>query len=85
MPGRCGSCVRSPGQAAAAVQPGDGALHNPALWPRHELGSVRPLDDLDVDLAAHPGNACLELRPGVAIVGVELEQERVEIEQGGHH
>jgi hypothetical protein len=45
---------------------------------------VRALDDLDVDLRAGGGKAIAELRPLVAAVGVELEQERVEAEQRTH-
>ena len=73
------------GQAAAPVQPSNGALYDPAFRQHHELARVRALDDLHVDPAADPGQSLLELRPGVAAVGVELEQERIQPEQGGHH
>ena len=74
------------GQAAAPVQPRDGALHDPALGQHHERACrrIRALDHLCVDLPADPGETCLELRPRVAAVGVELEQERLQAEQGGH-
>ena len=74
-------------QAATAVQPSDGALHDPALRQHHELacGRVRALDDLDVDLATGPGETCLEPRPAVAAVGVKPEQERIQPEHGRHH
>ena len=80
------------GQAAAAGEPGDRALDNPALGRRrsrfrrrsrwksrrrehHELTRVGPLDDLDADLPADFTHPLLELRPRVATVGIELQQE----------
>ena len=63
------------GQPAASVQPGDGALDDPALGQDDELAGVGSLDDLDVDRAADPAQAEPELRPLVATVGIELQQE----------
>ena len=74
-----------PGQPAAAVQPGDGALDDPALGQEHEaLRGIRALDDLHLDLARDPGQPGLELRACVAAVGIQLERERLRPEQGRH-
>src|SRR5271165_7411281 len=72
------------GQSAAAVQPADGPLDDPALGQDHELADVRTLDDLDIDLSASAAEPPLEFRPLIAIVGVELQQERKHAKQRGH-
>ena len=46
-----------------------------ALGQYHELARVAAPHDLDVHLSACPGKALLELRPLVARVGVELQQD----------
>ena len=79
------------GEAAATVQPSEGPLDDPAFGQNGEtlrrgyLGLIGSLDDLDVDPAADPSQAGLEAWSLVSAVGVELEQERIEAEQGGHH
>ena len=46
--GTLGSCFHILGQAAVAVQPGEGALDHPTAGQQDKaLGSVRPFDDLD--------------------------------------
>ncbi len=73
------------GQPAASVQPGDGALDDPALGQDGEaLGRVRALHDLHLHLPRDLGQPGLELRACIAAIGIELEQERVGAKQGGH-
>src|SRR5918994_160338 len=72
------------GQAATAVEPGDGPLDDPALRQHDELVAVGALDDLEVDPAADGAQPGLELRASVAAVGVEFQQERVQPEQRPH-
>jgi len=82
---------------AAAIEPADGPLALPpdarqwfACKPREGLGqdnafgNIRPLDDLDVDLASHLLHTLLDLRSLVAAVGVEFQQGRVSTEQRAH-
>src|SRR6516225_9651435 len=65
------------GQSAAAAEPGEGAFDDPAFWQSDEpFGLVRSLDDLDVDTLENALHRALELRPLVARVGIELDQER---------
>src|SRR5271170_1235514 len=71
-------------QAAAAIEPGDGPLDDPALGKHDEPACIGTLDDLDVDLSADAGQAVLEFWPLVAAVGVELDQERKRSEQARH-
>jgi hypothetical protein len=63
------------GQAATPVEPSDGSLDDPALGQHHELTAIGSLDDLDVDLAEDRRQSFLELRPPVATIGVEFQQE----------
>lgn len=72
------------GQAAAAVEPADGALDDPSLGQHDELVQLGSLDDLDVDVPAGSSQPLLEYRPLVAAVGVELQQEREQPEQRAH-
>ena len=73
------------GETAAPVEPGDGPLDNPALRQDGEaLRHVRTLDDLHLDLPHGPLQTALELRPLVATVGVELEQEGMEAKHARH-
>src|SRR3954452_7476722 len=59
--------------------------HHPSLGQDGEaFGHVRSFDDLHLDLAQGATQAGLELRAGVAAIGVELEQEGVEPEEAGH-
>ena len=59
-------------EMAAAVQPGDSALHNLALRQYHELARVAPSHDLNVHAAADPGQALLELRSLITAVEVKV-------------
>jgi hypothetical protein len=52
------------------VEPGDGALNNPALRQHDELAQLGPLDDLEVDLAAGRAQPGLEIDALVSAVGV---------------
>ena len=58
------------GQTPAAVQPRDGALHDPTLRQYDEFAAVAAAHDLDVHSPAHPSQTLLELWPLVATVGV---------------
>jgi hypothetical protein len=70
------------GQATAAIEPGDGALDNPAFGQDEEtLGLVGAFDDFDVEPAQRPGRGVLELRPLITAIGIELAQEREPAEQ----
>ena len=78
-------------EASAAVQPREGSLDDPAFGQYGEarpcgcLGLVGSLDDLHLDLSAGAAQTGLEARSLVSAIGIELEQERIEAEQGGHH
>ena len=73
------------GQPAAAVEPADGSLDDPAFGQYREgLCSIRSLDDLQVHLTQDAAEGSLELRSLVASIGVELEKERIEAEQTRH-
>src|SRR5208282_3349936 len=73
------------GQSAAATEPGQGAFDDPALGQGDEaFRLIRPFDDLDVDARQNAFHRALELRPLVAGVGVELDQERKGAEQARH-
>jgi hypothetical protein len=72
------------GETAASVEPGDASLDDPALRQHHELADVAAFDDLHVDLVADRSQSLLELRPLVAAVGIELEQERKQAEHCAH-
>ncbi len=60
------------GQPAAAVQPGDGPLDDPAARQHGEAPrGIRPLDDLHLDLARDLRQPGLELRACVAAISIE--------------
>src|ERR1700733_14710179 len=60
-------------QVAAAVQPGKGSLHHPALGQHDKaLDLIRALDDLDVHLCEHGPHRRLEPGSLAATVAVEL-------------
>jgi hypothetical protein len=48
------------------------------------VAPVITINDLDVDLLADPAHVLLKLRPLIAAVGVELQQEREQAEQRAH-
>src|SRR6266568_2869220 len=71
------------GQPAAAVEPGEGALDDPAFGQDEEaVGLVGALDDFDIDPTQHFGDGLLELGSLITAIGIELEQEREHAEQG---
>jgi hypothetical protein len=73
-------------QPAAAVEPGEGALDDPALGQDDKpLCRLAALDDLEADPAADAAQSALELRPLVAAVGVELAREGMQAKERAHH
>ena len=82
-----GCTTRSTCNAASrpGARPGDGAFDDPALGQHHEFARVTAPHDLDVHLSAGTGQALLELRPLLARVGVELQQEGIQPQQRRHH
>jgi hypothetical protein len=72
------------GQAATSVEPCNGSFDDPAFGQHHELADIGSPDDLHVDVAADSGQSVLELRPLVAAVGVEFQQEGKRAEQRAH-
>ncbi len=74
------------GQAATAIEPGDGALDDPSLGQdRKALCCIGTLDDFHVDLPEDFANGGLKDRPLIAAVGIELQQEWMQAKQCGHH
>jgi hypothetical protein len=72
------------GEPAAAVQPGDGALDDPAFgFDDEAFGTITPFDDLDCQAAHRFGNTVLEDRSCIGAVGKQLAQERELSEQSG--
>jgi hypothetical protein len=62
------------GQAAAAVEPRDGAFDDPSLGQdRKDLCDIGALDDLQVDLPEDFAKGRLKDRPLIAAVGIELQ------------
>ncbi len=49
------------------------------------MGSIRALDDLHIDVTQDPPESVAELWPLIAAIGIELEQEGIQAEQGRHH
>ena len=71
------------GKTATAIEPGEGAFDNPSTGQDDEpLGSIRALDDFDLDLREDPSDGLFEDRPLIAAVGEQLAQERVKAKQG---
>jgi hypothetical protein len=74
------------GQAAAAIEPSDGALDDPSLGQDGKaLCCIGTLDDFHVDLPEDFANGGLKDRPLIAAVGLELQQEWMQAKQCGHH
>ena len=75
------------GQPAASPEPGKCSLDDPAFGQNDEtMGRlVRTFDDLDVHLAHDGSERALEFGALITTIGIELQQERIETEQRGHH
>jgi hypothetical protein len=64
------------GEPATAVEPGDGALNDPALgFHDKAFDVVGAFDDFDLQVWHDSGDAVLEDRAGVGAVGEQLPQE----------
>jgi hypothetical protein len=73
-------------EAAAAIEPCDGALDHPPLWQdRETLGAIGTFDDLHVDLLKYLVEGVLEDRPLLSSIGVESQEERIHAEQSSHY
>src|SRR6266478_9982053 len=71
------------GESAAAVEPRQRALNNPALGQHHEsLGLIRALDDLRSQVRQDFLERVVELPPLIAGVSEQCLQERIHPEQG---
>jgi len=71
------------GETAAAIEPGQGTLDNPAHRQDHEADRVvRTLHDLDREMRQNLGYGRGELRSLVAGIREQLRQERIHPEQG---
>ena len=71
------------GEPAATIEPGDGALDDPAFW--QHLKSFCPigaLDDFGFNVWQYFRQAGVESGPLISSVGNEFLQERVRSEQG---
>ena len=75
-----------PGESAAAVEPGDAALDNPALGQHDEaLQAIGAPHDVDFDVRQDFGECVLEHRAGIGAVGDQRGQKREPTEEGGQH
>ena len=73
------------GEAAAAAEPCEGSFHHPAAGDDDEaLGRVGSPDDFDCPVA-FPGERVLQLVAGVAAIGEDVAQPRIERADGGEH
>jgi len=71
------------GEPAAAVEPGEGALDDPALRQRDEAFDViGAVDDLGFEMREEAGQGALKDRPLVGAVGEQFSQEGKQSEQG---
>ena len=72
------------GEPAAAVEPGDGALNDPALgFDDKALGAISAFDNLDYQTAHRVRGALSEDRSRIGAVGEQLAQERELSKQSG--
>lgn len=62
------------GEASAAADPGEGALHDPALWEHHEAMLVATADNLELP-AARAGDGRLHLSSLVACIADDAFDE----------
>ena len=74
------------GKTAAAVEPCDGSLHDPAFGFDNKIpGAVRALDDFNGQIRHRPGGAVMKDRSAISAVG-ELPAREGELpEQRRHH
>lgn len=69
------------GQSAAAIEPGDAALDDPALGQRDEASApIGPLDDLGFEMREDAGQRTVKQRPFIGAVGEHLSQEGEQVE-----
>ena len=72
------------GEPAAAVEPGDGALNDPALgFDDKALGAISAFDNLDYQTAHRSRGALSEDRSRIGAVSEQLAQERELSKQSG--
>ena len=70
------------GQSPAAVEPGDGPFHDPALWQCDEaLDPIGAFDDFGFEMRRDAGQRGAKDRPFVGAVGEQLFKIREEVEQ----
>jgi len=83
--GRCDGLFEVLGEAAVAVQPGEGSFDDPATRQDFEaLGAVGSLDDLDRPLADWP--QCVpEFVPRIAAIGEQVAQPGKSADDPGEH
>ena len=71
------------GEAAAAIEPGQGTLDNPAHRQHHEaVRLLRTFHNLDREMGQNLCHGGGELRPLIAGIGEQLHQEGIHPEQG---
>ena len=81
--GIAGEVFKVLGQAATAIEPGEGAFDNPTLGENLEaFGVIRPFDDFDFEVRKRFGQSLLKDRPLISAIGEELLQKRIHAEQG---
>lgn len=61
------------GEASASVEPGDGALDDPAARQDHEAMRIGTLDDLDGE-AVEMRDGVLQRLPGIAAISEEADE-----------
>jgi len=71
------------GKPAAAIEPGNGTLDDPALGQHHEaFGLIGAPDDFSFEARQDFRQGVVEARPLIGRVGKQLLQERIHPEQG---
>ena len=74
------------GEATTAVEPGDGALNDPALWLDDEaFGVIGAFDDLDHQATDRFDSAVVEHWPGISGISEQFAKERELSAQSGQH
>jgi hypothetical protein len=73
-------------QSAAATQPREGALHDPASRQHFKAtGLIGSLHDLDGKLRQRGSRPGAELRALAAAISAQFHQTRIQAKQGGQH